>query len=185
MSCVDSRVIRKRLQSEFLQPYFGFTSRWDYLIFPSAKISLNLSNRLCADRTGEIEMAKIVVVDDETMICKYLANRLRKDGHEVKVSETGDGAIDLGHLFKPDIVIADICLNSDYSGLEVIEAIQSVNKNVKIIAITAFPTKELYYHLNTASIESLLIKPFSLSKISETVRQVAFPTIYPTDFSDN
>ena len=117
MSCVDSRVIRKRLQSEFLQPYFGFTSRWDYIIFPSAKISLNLRNRLCADRTGEIEMAKIVVVDDETMICKYLANRLRKDGHEVKVSETGDGAIDLGHLFKPDIVIADICLNSDYLSL--------------------------------------------------------------------
>lgn len=130
-------------------------------------------------------MAKIVVVDDEKIICKYLANRLREDGHEVKVSETGDGAIDLGHLFKPDIVVADICLDSDYNGLEVIEAIQSVNKNVKVIAITAFPTKELYHRLNTRAIESLLIKPFPLSKISEAVRQAAAQTIYPPDFSDN
>ena len=129
-------------------------------------------------------MAKIVVVDDESITCKYLVNRLRNDGHEVEVSQTGDGAIDLGHLFKPDIVVADICLNSDYNGLEVIEAIQSVNKNVKAIAITAYPNKELYHRLNTQAIESLLIKPFSLSKISEVVRELASQTIFP-DFSDN
>ena len=130
-------------------------------------------------------MSKIVVVDDEKNTCKYLANQLRKDGHEVEVSETGDGAIDLGYFFKPDIVVADICLNSDYNGLEVVEAIQSANKNVKIILITAFPTEELYHRLKTKAIESLLIKPFSLAQISEAVRKVASQTIYPIDFSDN
>lgn len=130
-------------------------------------------------------MAKIIVVDDETMICKYLANRLRQDGHEVKVSQTGDGAIDLGYFFKPDIVVADICLNSDYNGLEVAEAIQSMNQNVKVIAITAFPNEELYRRVSTKAIQSLLIKPFSLAEISEAVRRVASSTIYPADFSDN
>lgn len=119
------------------------------------------------------------------MICKYLANRLRQDGHEVKVSQTGDGAIDLGYFFKPDIVVADICLNSDYNGLEVAEAIQSMNQNVKVIAITAFPNEELYRRVSTKAIQSLLIKPFSLAEISEAVRRVASSTIYPADFSDN
>lgn len=130
-------------------------------------------------------MAKIVVVDDEIIICKYVANQLRKDGHEVEVSNTGDGAIDLGHFFKPDIVVTDICLGKDYSGLEVGEAIQSTNANVKVIAITGFPTQELYHCLETKAVVSLLIKPFSLSQISEAVRKVADLQIYPPDFSVN
>ena len=130
-------------------------------------------------------MAKIVVVDDETLTCKYLANQLRKDGHEVKVSQTGDGAIDLGYFFKPDIVIADICLDSDYNGVEVIDAIRSIDESVKVIAITAFPTEELYDSLYTKGVESVLIKPFSLSQISEVVRKAAAPAIFPAKFSDN
>lgn len=130
-------------------------------------------------------MAKIVVVDDERMICKYLANKLRQDGHEVVVSETGDGAIDLGYFFKPDVVIADICLNSDYNGLEVAEAIQSANAAVKVIAITAFPTDEMYQRLSTHLIQELLIKPFSLTEISDAVRRVVSAGEYPVNFSDN
>ena len=130
-------------------------------------------------------MAKIVVVDDEAIICKYLASQLRKDGHEVEVSETGDGAIDLGYFFKPDIVVTDICLGNDYNGLEVGEAIKSINENVKVIAMTGFPTQELYQRLETKAVESLLIKPFSLSQISEAVRKVADRDIYPPNFSDN
>jgi len=130
-------------------------------------------------------MAKIVVVDDEIIICKYVASRLRKDGHEVEVSETGDGAIDLGHFFKPDIVVTDICLGKDYTGLEVGEAIQSINADVKVIAMTGFPTQELYRRLKTKAVETLLIKPFSLSQISEAVRKLADRAIYPPDFSDN
>lgn len=130
-------------------------------------------------------MAKIIVVDDEAHTCNFIANRLRKDGHEVEVSETGDGAIDLGHFFKPDIVVADIYLNSDYNGLEVVEGIQAVNKSVKVIFITAFPTEELYRRLKTKAIEALLVKPFSLAKISEAVRKAASQSTDPFGFSDN
>lgn len=130
-------------------------------------------------------MAKIVVVDDEIITCRYVASQLRKDGHEVEVSETGDGAIDLGHFFKPDIVVTDICLGKDYTGLEVGEAIQSMNADVKVIVMTGFPTQELYHRLKTKAVESLLIKPFSLSQISEAVRKLADRVIYPPNFSDN
>lgn len=111
-------------------------------------------------------MAKIVVLDDQPNICEIVETRLLLDGHEVRTTNTGDEAIDLGYLFQPDVLITDWNLESDYDGLEVAEAVSVAKENVKTILITGYSVDEA-----PAPVEifAKLPKPFSINELANTV----------------
>jgi len=53
---------------------------------------------------------KILVVDDNRMILKFLSNLLDSEGHEVKTCEDGLSALSLLTTFEPDIVFVDLII---------------------------------------------------------------------------
>ena len=53
---------------------------------------------------------KILVVDDNRMILKFLSNLLEKEGHEVKTCEDGLSALSLLTFYEPDIAFIDLIL---------------------------------------------------------------------------
>ncbi len=53
---------------------------------------------------------KILVVDDNRMILKFLSNLLEGDGHEVKTCEDGLSALSLLTTYQPDIVFVDLII---------------------------------------------------------------------------
>ncbi len=53
---------------------------------------------------------KILVVDDNRMILKFLSNLLDGEGHEVKTCEDGLSALSLLTSFEPDIVFVDLII---------------------------------------------------------------------------
>ena len=116
-------------------------------------------------------MAKIVVIDDEIDICQILKFRLEEDGHEVRTFRFGDEAIDCGYLFYPDILITDWSLNSEYSGLEVVDAIHWACPYVKTILTTSYSVRRLTEIYDFKDIFEIIPKPFSLEAISLSVRR--------------
>lgn len=130
-------------------------------------------------------MARVIVVDDEAGICKYIAKQLQDDGHEVRIALAGDEAIDLGHLFRPEVLIADWRLGSEYDGLDVAEAVQHVNAQLRTILITAYPSTTLSERASALRVHALLIKPVSLEEISRQVRNAFDPRPWALDVSDN
>lgn len=120
-------------------------------------------------------MAKIIVLDDEPSVCKVIKCRLTRDGHEVRISNTGDEAIDLGYLFQPDLLITDWNLESDYDGLEVAEAVSVAKENVKTILITGYSS---CYKNRSQAVEifATLPKPFSVDELANTVDRALLKT---------
>ena len=53
---------------------------------------------------------KILVVDDNRMILKFLSNLLAGEGHEVKTCEDGLSALSLLTTYEPDIVFVDLII---------------------------------------------------------------------------
>ncbi|GEM_PF-1239751 len=53
---------------------------------------------------------KILVVDDNRMILKFLSNLLDREGHEVKTCEDGLSALDLLTTYGPEIVFVDLII---------------------------------------------------------------------------
>ncbi len=112
-------------------------------------------------------MARIVVLDDNSKICDGIAFLLEHDGHQVRVAQTGSIAIDLAYSFRPELLITDWKIDSEYDGFEVDQAFRFSNPNIKSILITGYPI-ELAHHPQ-AEFSKLLMKPFKFSEISKAV----------------
>jgi len=53
---------------------------------------------------------KILVVDDDRVILKFVTNLLQREGHEVKTAEDGFAALNLLTAFTPDIMFFDLIM---------------------------------------------------------------------------
>jgi DNA-binding response OmpR family regulator len=81
---------------------------------------------------------KILVVDDEETIRKFVKIHLVKDGYEVKEAADGEQAIDQLKKDRFDLIILDIVMPKK-NGWEVIQEVRShsMTKNLPVIFLTA------------------------------------------------
>ena len=86
---------------------------------------------------------RVVVVDDDKLVCISLKTILEAEGNisVIGIGNSGQEAIDLYNKFKPDIMLMDIRM-SGMSGLEAGEAILKKDKNAKILFLTTFSDNE-------------------------------------------
>ena len=66
---------------------------------------------------------KVLVVDDEWVICKSCEKVIRKDGHEVHLAITGKDALKLINQERLDIVFTDLRM-MDIGGMDVLRSIK-------------------------------------------------------------
>lgn len=115
-------------------------------------------------------MARIVIVEDQPLLCQFLVKSLVAAGHDVRFTRNGDEAIDLGYLFQPEILIADWDLGKDYDGLEVATACQFANENIKTIVISGH-TQRLLECESVSSVFRTLAKPFTMERLFQCVEE--------------
>lgn len=80
-------------------------------------------------------MAKILVVDDEPLICEMLEVFLSRAGHDVTTVSDGKQATEAVGKLALDVVIADIVM-PEKDGLETIMELQKRRPDLKVIAIS-------------------------------------------------
>ena len=79
--------------------------------------------------------AKILVVDDEPEIRRFLRASLKTHQHEIHEANTGESAINAVREVQPDLMILDLGL-PDMDGVEVIRRVHYWNQ-VPIIILSA------------------------------------------------
>lgn len=87
---------------------------------------------------------KILVVDDEADALEILAKKLKENNYHVKTASSGEEAINLAKMNKPDLILMDIAM-PDMDGYNVAIELKkdATLKDVPIIFITG---KDLEYH---------------------------------------
>ncbi len=80
-------------------------------------------------------MARILVVDDEPLICEMLDITLSRAGHDVSTANDGAAAVKIAAQDPIDLVIADIVMPLK-DGLETIVFLRQEHPDLKIIAIS-------------------------------------------------
>lgn len=86
---------------------------------------------------------KVLVVDDDKLICVSLKAILEADG-EITVTGTGYNgreAVRLYNSLKPDVLLMDIRMD-EMTGLEAAEEILNFDKNARILFLTTFADDE-------------------------------------------
>jgi len=116
---------------------------------------------------------RIMVIEDEAIIAMDLEAIVQDMGHEVVgVAATHDRAVEIGMETTPDLVLADIQLADDSSGIDAVNELLGRFPDMPVIFITAFPERLLTGERPEPSF--LIAKPFTPPQIISAVSQAMF-----------
>ena len=117
-------------------------------------------------------MARILVVDDEPKLGRYVAEMLELDGHEVDRAGGGRDALARLAAEPLDLVVTDLRM-PEVDGLAVLRAARAVAPPVEVIVMTAFATAQSAVDAMKAGAADYLTKPFSMDELRLRVRRLA------------
>ena len=115
-------------------------------------------------------MTKILVVEDEASFSDALSYVLGKEGFEVVVADTGDGAIASFDKSGADLVLLDLMLPG-LSGTEVCKQLRS-RSNVPIIMLTAKDTEVDKVVGLELGADDYVTKPYSKAELVARIKAV-------------
>lgn len=82
-------------------------------------------------------MARIIIIDDDRIVCEATSILLRANGYEVTVATDGKSGIELARREPVDLAIVDLFM-PDMDGLKVVEAIRAMKPDLPIIVASGF-----------------------------------------------
>ena len=112
---------------------------------------------------------KILVVEDEGIVARDIQNRLRKLGYDVpEIAATGEMALHKVDLINPDLILMDIMLKGDMTGIEAAAAVRK-QKNIPIIYLTAYSDDATLEQAKITEPYGYLLKPFEERELHSAV----------------
>ena len=113
-------------------------------------------------------LARVLVVDDEPQIRRFLRTSLDAHGYEVVEAENGQGAIKRATVEKPDVIILDLGL-PDMEGLDVIKRLREWS-DVPVIVLTARNREPDKIEALDRGADDYLTKPFGMGELMARIR---------------
>jgi CheY-like chemotaxis protein len=167
-----ARITPLSRQALLLTAMEGFTSEdAGYLIGASAEDVDNLVSEALAEIERQTR-AEVLIIEDEPIIAMDIETIVRDLGHTVTgVAVTRDEAVQQAMARRPGLVLADIQLADDSSGIDAVKDILG-EFQVPVIFITAFPERLLTGERPEPTF--LITKPFQRSTVKAAIAQALF-----------
>jgi CheY-like chemotaxis protein len=118
-----------------------------------------------------MEKQKILVVDDDPVICLSCKRILGAEGFTVLTAEDGEGAVDKISKEEFDLIITDIRLPDVY-GLTVIQEAKTIQPKSDVVVVTGYPTLEDAKESIRLGAFEYLEKPFTPDFMTNIARKV-------------
>ncbi len=116
---------------------------------------------------------RVMVIEDEPLIALDIRQTVTEMGHEVVgIARTRDQAVKLGRHERPDLILADIQLADNSSGIDAANDLLGDMPELPVIFITAFPDRLLTGERPEPAF--LITKPFSPEQLRSAVSQAMF-----------
>lgn len=115
-------------------------------------------------------MQKILIIEDENIIAVDLKMVIKNAGFEVcSVLNGNEDVLGICQTLNPDIIICDIYLNGDKTGIELMQEYQKM-KYTPLIFLTAYTSNEVIAELCQIKHDGYIIKPFNNNQIIASVK---------------
>ena len=115
-----------------------------------------------------MERVRVVVADDESVICMDLREMLSNLGYLV-VGEAGDGrsAVSLARELRPDVVLMDVKM-PDMDGIEAAR-ILAEERLAPVVLLTAFSQRDLIERAKDAGVVGYVVKPVQETDLAPAI----------------
>jgi DNA-binding NtrC family response regulator len=117
-------------------------------------------------------MPRVLVVDDEPKLGRFVAEMLELDGHEVARASSGREALALLAQRPFDVVVTDLRM-PEVDGLAVLAAARATPAPPEVVLMTAYGTAESAVAAMKAGAADYVTKPFSMDELRLRVRRLA------------
>jgi DNA-binding NtrC family response regulator len=104
--------------------------------------------------------ARVLVVEDERAIQLALGGLLRRLGHQVEQAHSGEEAIAKLGEGAYDLVITDLALGGNATGMDVLTAAKAARRETAVVMITAHGSEKVAVEAMKAGAEDYIPKPF-------------------------
>lgn len=116
---------------------------------------------------------KVMIIEDEAIIAMDLRTIVEEMGHSVTgIARTRREAVALARRERPELVLADIQLADNSSGIDAVNDILATMPDLPVVFITAFPERLLTGKRPEPAF--LITKPYSEDQVLSAVSQAMF-----------
>ena len=112
---------------------------------------------------------KILIVEDELILAKNLARKLKKCGYEVVgIVNSGIKAIAKVAEIHPDLILMDILLKGDMDGITTSQKIRA-KYNIPIIYTTSYSDRSTLKRARETNPKGYIVKPYNYADLKATI----------------
>ncbi len=108
---------------------------------------------------------KILVIDDDNLICLSLKKILIKLDYDVEICMEGGKAIETVEITSPDIILLDYYLTT-HNGLEILNELQKRFSDIPVVMITAYSDVRIAVTAMKTGAYDFLLKPIDLEQLN-------------------
>lgn len=114
---------------------------------------------------------RILIAEDEPIMQKTIALRMKKDGYEVVATDNGREALQMIAEHLPDLIITDIMMPYA-SGLEIVGTVKKGEKKIPVIVLSAMGQENVVLEAFNLGADDFISKPFSPNELSMRVKRL-------------
>jgi AmiR/NasT family two-component response regulator len=121
-----------------------------------------------------MEKLNIFIVEDESIVAKDIQNSLVKLGYNVVgISNNGKDAIEKITQTTPDLILMDIMIKGDLTGIDVSEKIKE-KLNIPVIFLTAYADEGTLSKAKITEPYGYILKPFKEIDLHSTIEMAVY-----------
>ena len=113
----------------------------------------------------------VLIVEDESIVAMDVQLRLETEGYTVVgVTDTGEEAVKLALELRPQIILMDIKLRGELTGIQATEQILA-EMDTKVVFMTAYSDGETMRAIQKTGAVGYVIKPFLHKDLQDVLTQ--------------
>ncbi len=122
----------------------------------------------CLFKMNFMDKIKILLVEDDKMLCTVFDMFLKELGYECSVVQTGRDAIEKCKENLPHLILMDIHLRGGMSGIDAAKEILN-NYDLPVIFISSDDSKETIQETKLPNTYNFLVKPLLKNALQEAI----------------
>jgi DNA-binding response OmpR family regulator len=124
---------------------------------------------------------KLVIVDDDSLLCSALSRCLVRLNHSARMAASTDAALALVAAESPAAVLTDLDLGTGGDGVDLIRRLRASGSRVPVVMMTGSDPAAARARLRAAGLDEVpvLEKPFEFDALLRKLADVLPPTFFP------
>ena len=114
---------------------------------------------------------RVLIVDDDVAMAKYLAAHLSRRNFEVTVASSGQEALRVFRIFDPTLVLVETSMDGE-AGADTLQRLKEIKPSLAIIVLSSSKDPEFIFRASKLGADDFICKPVDPKDLDERIGKV-------------